>query len=199
MNCGITPGYTASSCSHCVYDGSGRHADASWCSSDDCQWRHGECVEAGATDCGDHNAPSCSRCPYGKEGYHQARNWCGGECRWNDNKECVSEATTMTTATNATNPSGYYLVTSGSACERITSKEECEEAARQLGLSDTNAAGENVSDWPPYCYSIDGRSLYFNNNGYSTSRCSAERLCICKEVSGKAGSQICNKTVNQIR
>ena len=191
MNCG---NHTASSCSHCVYDGSGKHADASWCSSDDCQWRHGECVEAGATDCGDHNAPSCSRCPYGKEGYHQDIDWCGGECRWNDNIECVPDPTT--TAINTTNPSGYYLVTSGTACERITSRIECEEAARKLGLFyDTSAEGANTSIyWPPYCYYDLLEGLFFNVDGNSTSQCSAsDRICICKKTSGKAGSQICNE------
>ena len=80
------------------------------------------------------------------------------------------------------NTGGYIRVTIGSTCQRITSREECEEAAAQLGLSDTEASEEYVSDWPPYCYIYEGDSLYYNTNGNATSQCNTiKRVCICKE------------------
>ena len=83
------------------------------------------------------------------------------------------------------NVGGYIRVTSGSTCERVTSKAECEEAARQLGLSDTVALEESKSNWPPYCY-VNINALYFNINGTATSHCNSNsRICICKETSGK--------------
>ena len=45
-----------------------------------------------------------------------------------------------------TYPAGVYInVTSGSTCERITSKAECEEAATQLGFADTQAQEESIA------------------------------------------------------
>ena len=44
------------------------------------------------------------------------------------------------------------------------SKEDCEEAAMQLGLPDTEASEETVSNWPPYCYFHIGNQLWFNND-----------------------------------
>ena len=65
----------------------------------------------------------------------------------------------------------YHKVTSGSNCKRVTSKAECEEAARQLGLSDTEAHVEAPTpDYPKYCY-YHGGSLYFNDNADGTSTC----------------------------
>ena len=82
------------------------------------------------------------------------------------------------------NLGGYIRVTSGSTCERVTSKTECEEAARQLGLSDTVASEETKSNWPPYCY-LNINALYFNINGNTTSHCNSNsRICICKETPG---------------
>ena len=75
------------------------------------------------------------------------------------------------------------MVTSGSTCERVTTKAECEEAARQLGLSNTTAEEETVDDYPPYCYFTGGEWevwLWFNKNGSSTSQCSSDEVCICK-------------------
>ena len=83
-------------------------------------------------------------------------------------------------------PSSYDLVTSGSSCERITSKEECELAAEELGLDATTATEETVSDYPAYCYlSVNedgGGNLWFNRNGDSFEQCSASYSCICKTV-----------------
>ena len=77
----------------------------------------------------------------------------------------------------------YYRVTKGSTCERITSMAECELAAKQLGLQDTDPTWEDVSSWPPYCYSINGRHLWFNNNGNSDIQCNSDdKICICKRT-----------------
>ena len=77
-------------------------------------------------------------------------------------------------------PSSYDLVTSGSSCERITSKDDCELAAEELGLDDTTAGEETESDYPPYCYLTFDGDLWFNNNGDSTAECTQSSRCICK-------------------
>ena len=85
----------------------------------------------------------------------------------------------------------YINVTSGSTCERITSKAECEEAATQLGFADNQASEENTS-WPPFCYFYDGQSLWFNKNENSTSNCNSHnRICICKAMSRKLEGHRC--------
>ena len=66
---------------------------------------------------------------------------------------------------------------------RVTSKEECIAAAKQLGLSDKDAveSSGDWSDWPPYCFAAGG-GVYFNTNGDATSMCNSEdRICICNE------------------
>ena len=81
---------------------------------------------------------------------------------------------------------GYTRVTSGSTCTRITSKADCEEAARQLGFSDTSANEENESSWPPYCYGYGGSTIYFNLNANAVSDCDSDnRICFCKDTTGK--------------
>ena len=86
-------------------------------------------------------------------------------------------------------PAGYTRVTSGSTCDRVTSKAKCEEAARQLGLSDTTAAEETVSDWPPYCYFTS--ALWFNY-GNSVNECNSnDRVCICHSSS----VDVCGKSL----
>ena len=73
----------------------------------------------------------------------------------------------------------------------MTSKEECEKAAKQLNLTDTTADNETTKDWPPYCYFIQQKKtretiLYFNNRSDSGMHCKSAELwdgreCICKE------------------
>ena len=75
----------------------------------------------------------------------------------------------------------YYRVTEGSTCERVTSKAECELAAKQLDLSDTEALVEDKSDWPPFCYLYKGRSLFYNTAGNNASECNSDSVCICKK------------------
>ena len=48
----------------------------------------------------------------------------------------------------------YSRVANGSYCESVTSKEECEEAAIQLNLSDISAKEETENDYPPFCYFV---------------------------------------------
>ena len=93
------------------------------------------------------------------------------------------------------NTGRYVRVTNGTNCERVTSKNECEEAAKQLRISDTDAWNETMPRiWPPYCYfSQHGGQhlLYFNE--YANSRAHCEYMakeCICKETAGKVVSQL---------
>ena len=80
----------------------------------------------------------------------------------------------------ATLSAQYHLVTSGTSCVRVTSKDECEAAARMLGLSDTTAIVDYVYKWPPYCLHSNGL-LYYNTRAYeSTTECSSSYKCICK-------------------
>ena len=90
----------------------------------------------------------------------------------------------------------YTKVTSGSTCVRVKSKEDCEEAARQLGHSDSEAIEENISNWPPYCYFYDGnqyeKGIYFNKNGSAVSECNYDtKVCICKRSTRKYLTLIC--------
>ena len=78
----------------------------------------------------------------------------------------------------------YTMVTSGSTCERVTSKAECEEAARQLGLSDTTAdddGQDGVNYDPPFCYFESG-SLKFNSLATNTGPCTTSDQCICSTI-----------------
>ena len=70
----------------------------------------------------------------------------------------------------------------------MKSKTECQKAATKLGLSDTEATKENVTDWPPYCYFHNEESLYFNENGNADSECTGNRVCICKETAQTGGA-----------
>ena len=79
----------------------------------------------------------------------------------------------------------YAMVSSGSTCQRVTSKAECEEAARQLGLIDTGASELSNSEFPAYCYYKPAEEhLYFNTNTDNTL-CTSERNCLCKRNTGE--------------
>jgi len=94
----------------------------------------------------------------------------------------VGPSTTTPSVETTTEAGAYIIVLSGSTCERVTSKEECQEAARQLGLSDTTANEEAEYNYPPYCYFYDGFSLYFNKQLNSETVCSPDNACICKKA-----------------
>ena len=81
----------------------------------------------------------------------------------------------------------YVSVTSGSTCQRITSKEECEEAAKQLGFTQSNIGAsleDDETNFPPYCYfySRGPGSLWFNENGNSAVPCKGGVIRICKKT-----------------
>ena len=88
------------------------------------------------------------------------------------------------------NPSDYTLIeTSDVTCKPIKKKEECEKAARQLGLSDIKAGTRQdpVHLDPPYCY-FEGNGtkeyLAFNADGINTGECGATNdgwtdKCLC--------------------
>ena len=70
-------------------------------------------------------------------------------------------------------------------CKWVTSKADCEEAAQQLGLADTEAEEESDYRYPPYCYIYDGKQLYFNKKRVASSeknmQCNYTNNCICKK------------------
>ena len=68
----------------------------------------------------------------------------------------------------------------------MTTKVECEAAARGLGLSDTTATEESTSDWPPYCY-FYRNELYFNTAFGSSASCFDQVQCVCKLPCTKEG------------
>ena len=92
-------------------------------------------------------------------------------------------------------PTDYYVVESGSTCEtnnkqHITTKEECENAAKQQGYSGSLATAREV-DSPnniPFCYrTLVPGFLVFNKNAKGTGQCSDKykAKCICKNTRGK--------------
>lgn len=75
-------------------------------------------------------------------------------------------------------PARYFQGT-GSGCDRITTKADCEEAARIMGLSDTVASEETSTSFPKYCYYYQGKTLWFNKGFDSPVQCSSTHPCIC--------------------
>ena len=85
---------------------------------------------------------------------------------------------------------GYEKVTSGTNCQRIESKADCEAAANELNLGDVTAEEENVGGWPPYCYLWHGE-LYFNKNGQSQQPCNSDSMiCICRKRDQEPGNMV---------
>ena len=86
----------------------------------------------------------------------------------------------------------YTKITTGATCERIKSKAHCEEAAKELGLSDTSPSDENLSGYPPYCYEHlgqQGRTLWFNtgqNAIQSVKECHDSMACLCHKGDDKS-------------
>ena len=77
--------------------------------------------------------------------------------------------------------------TNENTCVRITNKNQCEEATRQLGIFQWARKFNDYSgDFPPYCYMRSGL-LYFNERNES-EKCSAKMFwgfgdvkCVCKK------------------
>ena len=96
---------------------------------------------------------------------------------------------------------GYHLVTSEDSCGTVTTKQDCETAAMQLGIPDTTATEIYEQSRPPYCYyrplDAGNKQLWFNTAFNSTKFCSDERKCICKvpctEEGGCPRQLICGK------
>ena len=88
----------------------------------------------------------------------------------------------------------YKLVKTGTTCIRITSKSECTEAAKSLGLTIGFYSGQaqehSSSKRVPYCWFDDHMSsknmtggLYYNNDAASSYACGqgiSQWWCICK-------------------
>ena len=76
------------------------------------------------------------------------------------------------------------VTSSDTSCNRVTSSDECEAAARELGLADTSAHIEDMPSYmPPNCFYHDGLSgyhLYYNTGSSSNAACSSTIKCICK-------------------
>ena len=69
---------------------------------------------------------------------------------------------------------------SGNICGKITTVEECETAAKALGLSDTIAYNTSNHGWPPHCfYKAEHKFLIFNADSTSPTTCSNIEQCIC--------------------
>ena len=78
---------------------------------------------------------------------------------------------------------GFTLITSGFNCDWIMTKEECETAATELGLSVTTAIvpGSGPSR-VPYCHFKPSDPYLFFKADTSSNPCSNERKCICKQL-----------------
>ena len=80
----------------------------------------------------------------------------------------------------------YIIIKGGRSCNRIATKEECEEAAQILGLSNTTA---QVGSWngPSHCHWWTGEpTLWFNTNFTADYDCTTEQQCICSARGGKS-------------
>ena len=79
----------------------------------------------------------------------------------------------------------YIMVNSGTACNRITSLEECDRAAKMLGLEDSRDGAvvhPNMAKYPPYCYMYrPERHIWFNTAFDSPDVCDSTFTCICRE------------------
>ena len=80
--------------------------------------------------------------------------------------------------------SGYRLFTSGDSCERLTTKQECDAAAKELGLKNPSGyseASEVSGDHrPPYCLWHQDTFIWFSTSFHTSVSCSETTKCICK-------------------
>ena len=66
----------------------------------------------------------------------------------------------------------------------MTTKSECETAAKALGVSDITAVddGQNgATHDPPFCY-FEENSLKFNGVGTNTGACTTSDQCLCSTI-----------------
>ena len=71
------------------------------------------------------------------------------------------------------------LLSDGRTCGWIQTKDDCEEAAKLLGLSDTDATSVSYGHPHPRGCFYHG-ALYFNRNSQSPTGCTSEISCLCK-------------------
>ena len=75
----------------------------------------------------------------------------------------------------------YFLLTSGTCDHYIMSSAECDEAAEQLGLSDTTSTESSWTSYAPGCFQNSDNNIIVNTNSASTADCGAfSSSCICK-------------------
>ena len=93
--------------------------------------------------------------------------------------------------------SEYSLVTAGRECIRITTKDQCEKAAKSLGMDDVEAStveGKFQETNPPFCFykqdELHRHRLRFNWNGAGMGNCSTVRNCLCLTKEGKYSSKM---------
>ena len=84
--------------------------------------------------------------------------------------------------------SEYVIIESGRTCNRITTKEECEQAAQLLGFSGTTAAVQSNGHSPSHCHWwTGGPALIFNTNFAAGYDCKQGQQCICRgSILGKS-------------
>ena len=82
----------------------------------------------------------------------------------------------------------YKAITFGRCFTNVTTKEDCEEAASQLGFT-ANEAIEITDPLNANCYAnVGDNQLFFNSSNWSEgwSGCNNnDTVCICKKTSGK--------------
>ena len=79
------------------------------------------------------------------------------------------------------NPSSNSITGKRETCKPLTSKRDCETAARELGLPDTTATLVKSRKYPAHCSLFESK-LYFNKNINSPKKCHRSRKkCICND------------------
>ena len=81
----------------------------------------------------------------------------------------------------------YKAVTYGGCFINVTTKEECQEAASQLGFTanETIVLNDSLNVHYASCYAnVSDNQLFFNPYGEGYD-CNDDIICICKKTSGK--------------
>ena len=116
---------------------------------------------------------------YKSANYYRSENICDSDSTLNAS-ECAAAAVELRLSELTT--SIYTEVTSGKCSSSITSVEECEQAAVELGWSDVRADYNTGSEVPPGCYFQNGNYLVYNRLTTSTTSCSDFRKCACLDT-----------------
>ena len=123
----------------------------------------------------------------GKSGFYWSsrfyQEWVGNLTLINITSHALFILEKSTTCSNSI-PDYVLVDTSTITCFYITSIEECEMAAIELGINDGNITARNDNDHyyasydPPGCY-YEWGNLYFNGNATNRGPCSTYDVCIC--------------------